>query len=98
MSQVQKEKDEKEPLSVRVAFSIIKMVSSLLDRIFRLRFSLAVLITGFLISVPVLAAWSLFVVANYLPHPWRAIMIWSVYIIIVIFVAAADYVVSKRGG
>ena len=98
MSQVQKEKDENQSLSVRLTFSIIKMVSSLLDRIFRLRFSLAVLITGFLISVPVLAAWSLFVVANYLPHPWRAIMIWSVYIVIVIFVAAADYVVSKRGG
>ena len=92
---IKKEKGGK-PLPIKIAFSIIKAVSSLLDKIFKLPFSFAVLVTGFLISVPVLAAWSLFVVANYLPYPWRAIMIWSVYILVVIFAAAADYVVSRR--
>jgi len=42
MSRVKKERNESEPLSVKIAFFIVKMVSSFLDKIFKLSFSPAV--------------------------------------------------------
>ncbi|RLI39316.1 hypothetical protein DRO69_14430 [Candidatus Bathyarchaeota archaeon] len=96
MSQIEKEGNESEPLPAKIAFFIVKMVSSFLNKVFKLPFSLALFVTSFLISVPVLAVWTLYVIAHYLPQPWRAMLIWSIYIAVVIFAAAADYVISRR--
>ena len=75
--------------------SLVKFVNSILERIFKLPLYLTVLLTSFLISIPIVAVWSFFSLMNFLPNPWRAILIWGLYFLLVILTAAADYVRSS---
>lgn len=78
------------------ALKIVLVVLKLLEKIDEFTFSrslyVAATLTGFLIMLPVVAVWSVFLFAHYLPPPFGALLIWTMVFFVVILVAAVDYV------
>jgi hypothetical protein len=49
------------------------------------------MVTGILLVIPVIGTWAVFAIAQFLPFPFGAIMIWGMAFVLVAFAAATDY-------
>jgi membrane-bound acyltransferase YfiQ involved in biofilm formation len=86
-------KAENLPLVVKLVFIVVRVVNFFLDLISnRLPFSISVILTSFVIALPIAGVWYVFLIGNYLPFPWGAVLIWSLTFLVVILAAAVDYV------
>lgn len=81
---------------IKIVVSVAGIVNFTLDFIFRLPLLLSVALTGFLMSLPVVTVWFLFVLSHSLPVPLRATLIWAVIISLILLSAGVDYVRSSR--
>jgi hypothetical protein len=81
------------PFIVKVILVIVRVVNFFLDAIQnKLPFSMAVILTSFVIALPIAGVWYVFLIGNILPFPWGAILIWSLTFVVVVLAAAVDYV------
>jgi hypothetical protein len=79
---------------VRLVLWFTGSFNSLLNKIFQLSLFLSVMVTGILMILPVVGVWTVFVIGNYLPFPFGAILIWGMAFVLVALAAATDYVRS----
>jgi len=83
------------PLLVRFAIFVAKVINYVVNLISnKLPFSLAVIVTSLIFSLPVVGAWSIFLFSYYLPPPWGGVLIWALMLVVVTLAAAADYLRS----
>jgi len=90
------ERNLKYPHLVKLLLFIAGVVNSIVDTVFRLPLFLSVAVTGFLVSVPVAGIWFLFAISFGLPPLFRAVLIWTMIIFLVLLSAAMDYVRSSK--
>jgi hypothetical protein len=85
-------KDEtSHPTAARVLISTVKALNSFIDRVFGLSLFLCVMLMGILMVLPVIGVWTIYAIAQYLPFPFGAVLIWGMALALVTFAAATDY-------
>jgi hypothetical protein len=90
------EQSSKYPRLVKLLLFVAGVVNSIVDTVFRLPLFLSVAVTGLLVSVPVVGVWVLFVLSFGLPPLFRATLIWTMIVLLVLLSAAMDYVRSSK--
>jgi len=75
----------------RLSRSVAEILNSIIDKVFGLSLFLCVMVTGILLVLPVIGTWAVFAIAQFLPFPLGAIMIWGMAFVLVAFAAATDY-------
>lgn len=90
------ERSSKYPRLVRLLLFICGVANSIVDTVFRLPLFLSVAVTGLLISVPIAGAWYLFALSFSLHPVFRAVLMWTTIIFLVLLSAAMDYVRSSE--
>lgn len=86
------ERNFKYPRLVKLLLFLAGFANSIVDMVFRLPLFLSVAVTGFLISVPIAGFWFLFALSFSLPPVFRAVLIWTTIIFLILLSAAVDYV------
>jgi len=84
----------KEPIIVRLILFVAKVLKHFEDYLMkRLPLYRYVLVVSFIyITLPVITVWTIFVIAAYLPNPFRFILIWSLILTLTLLCAVIDYI------
>lgn len=84
----------KEPIIMRVILFVLRAFGRLADYLERKLplYRYVVVMSFIFLSLPVISVWTIFIIANYLPNPFRAILIWSLILTITLICAVIDYI------
>jgi len=80
---------------IRIVSCILKVIYRVEKAVFKRSLWVAVTLSTFFLSLPLIGVWVLFDIAFYLPPILRAIVIWTLTITLVLLAGLVDYLRSS---